>query len=227
MCVWIPSFFCTVCFLWFGLLMLTSQKKMYMHTFFSYCHFTACIVHPLSSLLDFNCNAYHQFLWRKATQMATVSLKQVAFYRNSNLQMPLVRTHFIHLVINVLAMASGLLPSLHSVTIPLPLLFCHPPAIRPCHSNVGSFENISFFQCFGLGSALSWHFRQWFDPRSQHLVSRQHFTTQTIKFLFHGSYITNERYVKENIYIWHDRYLTYRSCFLILLQVLWTTHKRH
>ena len=158
--------------------------------------------------------------------MAAASLKQVSFYRNSNLQMLLVRTHFIHLVINVLAMASGLLPSLHSVTIPLPLLFCHPPAIRPCHSNVGSFENISFFQCFGLGSALSWHFRQWFDPRSQHLVSRQRFTTQTIKFLFHGSYITNERYVKENIYIWHDRCLTYWRCFPILFQVPWNTHKK-
>lgn len=71
--------------------------------------------------------------------MAAVALKRGSAYRNNNLQMPLMQAHFLHLVINVLAEASSLLPSLHSVTIPLPLLFCHPPAIRPCHANVGSF----------------------------------------------------------------------------------------
>lgn len=80
--------------------------------------------------------------------MVAVALKRVAFYRNNNLQMSLVRTHFIHLVINVLSVASSLLPSLHSFTIPLPLVFCHPPAIRPCHTNVGSFKNISFSSMF-------------------------------------------------------------------------------
>lgn len=73
----------------------------------------------------------------------------------SNLQMSFVQMHFIHLVINVLAVAS----SLPSSFLSLPLLFCHPSAIRPCHTNVGSFENISFSQCFDLGSRLSWHYR--------------------------------------------------------------------
>ncbi len=80
--------------------------------------------------------------------MAATALKHVAFYRNNNLRMSLVQAHFIYLVINVLSVAYSLLPSLHSVTIPLPLVFCHPPAIRPCHANVGSFENISFFSMF-------------------------------------------------------------------------------
>lgn len=88
--------------------------------------------------------------------MAAVALKQVAVYHNKNLQMLLVGLHFIHLVINVLAVASSsLLPSLHSVTIPLPLLFRDPPAIRSCHTNVGILENVSFSKCFGLGSAVN------------------------------------------------------------------------
>lgn len=88
--------------------------------------------------------------------MAAVALKLVAVYHNNNLQMLLVGLHFIHLVINVLAVASSsLLPPLCFVTISLPLLFCDPPAIRSCHSNVGIFENISFSECFGLGSAVN------------------------------------------------------------------------
>lgn len=90
--------------------------------------------------------------------MAAVALKRVAVYHDNNLQVLLVGTHFIHLVINVLAVASSLLPSLHFVTIPLPLLLRPPPAIRSCHTNVGSFQNISFSKCFGLGSAVNWHY---------------------------------------------------------------------
>ena len=91
--------------------------------------------------------------------MAAVALKRVAICRNNNLRMPLVRTHYIHLVINVLAVASSLLTPLHSITIALPLLFCHTLAIRPCHTNVCSFENIFFSpQCLGLSFSLNWHY---------------------------------------------------------------------
>lgn len=151
--------------------------------------------------------------------MAAVSLKRVAVYRSNNLQTPLVWTHFIHLVINVLAMASSRLPSLHSATIPLPLLFCQSPAIRPCHTNVGSFENISFFfQCFGLGSALSWHHTTAIRSkvptlRNNHLPWLAGSILQPNPLSYYLITATKERYVKENTSIWHSRYLTYPRCF--------------
>lgn len=97
----------------FGTLLLTSEGAKYTgHT----------EITLFSWALDFNYSAYHQFLWMKAAQMAAVALKWVAVYCNNNLQIPLVRTHYIHLVIPGNGIQISDLPTFHYHSCPTFLL---------------------------------------------------------------------------------------------------------